>query len=56
MGAKMTDAQISNYAIDTDWRKVFRPAITQSHDLAIESGGKILTRILQLVIWTMKVF
>ncbi|AKH96015.1 SusC/RagA family TonB-linked outer membrane protein [Elizabethkingia anophelis] len=41
MGAKMTDAQISNYAIDTDWRKVFfRPAITQSHDLAIESGGQ----------------
>lgn len=23
MGAKMTDAQINNYAIDTDWRKVF---------------------------------
>ncbi|WP_407482200.1 SusC/RagA family TonB-linked outer membrane protein [Elizabethkingia meningoseptica] len=41
MGAKMTDAQISNYAIDTDWRKVFfRPAITQSHDLSIESGGQ----------------
>ncbi|WP_407517637.1 SusC/RagA family TonB-linked outer membrane protein [Elizabethkingia anophelis] len=40
-GAKMTDEQIANYSIDTDWRKVFfRPAITQSHDLAIESGGQ----------------
>jgi len=40
-GAKMTDEQIANYNIDTDWRKIFfRPAITQSHDLAIESGGQ----------------
>ncbi|KMQ65407.1 hypothetical protein ACM46_05785 [Chryseobacterium angstadtii] len=41
MGAKMTDEQIANYTINTDWRKIFfRPAITQSHDLAIESGGQ----------------
>ncbi|NIF04453.1 SusC/RagA family TonB-linked outer membrane protein [Chryseobacterium sp. Tr-659] len=41
LGAKMTDEQIANYTINTDWRKIFfRPAITQSHDLSIESGGQ----------------
>lgn len=41
LGAKMTDDQIASYNIDTNWRKIFfRPAVTQSHDLSIESGGK----------------
>ncbi|MCS4301435.1 SusC/RagA family TonB-linked outer membrane protein [Chryseobacterium sp. BIGb0232] len=41
LGAKMSAEQIANYNIDTNWRKVFfRPAVTQSHDLSIESGGK----------------
>ncbi|AZA84823.1 SusC/RagA family TonB-linked outer membrane protein [Chryseobacterium lactis] len=40
-GAKMTDEEIANYNINTNWRKVFfRPAVTQSHDFSIESGGK----------------
>ncbi|WP_114819031.1 SusC/RagA family TonB-linked outer membrane protein [Chryseobacterium sp. KLBC 52] len=40
-GAKMTDEQIASYNINTDWKKVFfRPAITQSHDLSLESGGR----------------
>lgn len=41
LGGQMTDGQIASYNIDTDWRKIFfRPAVTQSHDLSIESGGK----------------
>lgn len=40
LGAKMTDDAIAGYSIDTNWRKIFfRPAITQSHDFSIESGG-----------------
>lgn len=40
-GASLSQDAIDNYAINTDWRKVFfRPAIGQSHDLAVTSGGK----------------
>ncbi|WP_080780111.1 SusC/RagA family TonB-linked outer membrane protein [Chryseobacterium phocaeense] len=40
-GAKMTDEEIAGYSINTDWRKIFfRPAVTQSHNLSLESGGQ----------------
>ena len=41
LGSTLTQAAIDAYPINTNWRKVFfRPAITQSHDLAISSGGE----------------
>ena len=40
-GSTLTQAQIDAFPINTNWRDVFfRPAMTQSHDLAITSGGE----------------
>jgi len=40
-GAGLTDEEINNYEINTDWRKVFfRAAIGQSHDFSVTSGGE----------------
>ena len=40
MGVGMTDAEIANYPIQTDWRKVFfNPGLTQKHDLSARVGG-----------------
>lgn len=40
-GKSMTEDQIAAFDINTDWTKYFfRPAITTSHNLAIENGGK----------------
>lgn len=41
LGATLSPDEINNYPIDTDWKKVFfRPAIGQSHDFSITTGGK----------------
>ncbi|AKK72848.1 hypothetical protein OK18_09630 [Chryseobacterium gallinarum] len=41
LGATLSQQEIDNYAINTDWRKVFfRPAVGQSHDFSISAGGK----------------
>ena len=41
LGSTLTQAQIDAYPINTNWKDVFfRPAVTQSHDLAISSGGE----------------
>ncbi|MGS0748175.1 SusC/RagA family TonB-linked outer membrane protein [Halpernia sp. GG3] len=43
LGATLTQSQIDAYPINTNWRNVFfAPAITQSHDLSITSGGENL--------------
>lgn len=49
MGVGMTDEQIANYSINTDWTKYFfRPAITTSHNINIENGGKNLSSFTSL--------
>ncbi|MBC7654297.1 MAG: SusC/RagA family TonB-linked outer membrane protein [Oligoflexus sp.] len=41
LGSTLTQAAIDAYPINTNWKDVFfRPAVTQSHDLAITSGGE----------------
>ena len=41
VGAGMTDAQINNYPVNTNWRKVFfNPGFTQRHDVSMTVGGK----------------
>ena len=41
LGSTLTQQQIDAYPINTNWRdEFFDPAITQSHDLAISSGGE----------------
>lgn len=43
-GATLSYEDINSYAINTDWKKVFfRPAIGQTHDFSISSGGKNIT-------------
>lgn len=40
-GSELSEQQIANYDINTDWKKVFfGPAIGQTHDFSITSGGK----------------
>ncbi|NAW52031.1 SusC/RagA family TonB-linked outer membrane protein [Elizabethkingia argentiflava] len=40
-GVKITDREIENNAINTDWKKVFfRSALTQQHNLGLRIGGK----------------
>lgn len=42
-GASMTDAQIADYAIDTDWLDYFfQPSILQSHDFSVSAGSENL--------------
>lgn len=41
LGVGMTDEQIANYPIQTDWREVFfNPGVTQKHDLSLRVGGE----------------
>lgn len=41
LGSTLTQQQIDEFAINTNWRDVFfQPAMTQGHDLAITSGGE----------------
>lgn len=41
LGATMTQSDIDNYQIDTDWTKYFfRPAVSSSHTLSLTTGGK----------------
>ncbi len=40
-GASLSYDDINSYAINTDWKKVFfRPAIGQTHDFSVSTGGK----------------
>ncbi len=40
-GAGMTDSEIANYSVNTNWRKVFfNPGFTQRHDLSMTVGGE----------------
>jgi len=40
-GFGLSDDEINNYSINTDWRKVFfQTAIGQSHDFSVTSGGE----------------
>lgn len=40
-GSTLSDAEIANYGIDTDWKKVlFNPSLTQSHDISLKVGGE----------------
>ncbi|WP_312090322.1 SusC/RagA family TonB-linked outer membrane protein [Chryseobacterium sp.] len=42
-GASMTDAQIADYAIDTDWLGYFfQPSTLQSHDFSVSAGSENL--------------
>jgi len=41
LGVGMTDEEIANYPINTDWRKVFfSPGVTQKHDFSLRVGGE----------------
>lgn len=43
MGANMTDEEIANFPINTDWKDVFfRHSTVTSHDLSLRSGSKNL--------------
>lgn len=53
LGSTLSQTDIDNYAINTDWTKVFfRPAITQSHDLALTSGGENINSYTSLGYYT----
>ncbi|MNK01455.1 Ferrienterobactin receptor precursor [compost metagenome] len=43
-GAPMSDEQIRNYAVNTDWAdEMFRTGVAQNHVLSLTSGGKNLS-------------
>lgn len=44
IGATMTQSQIDNYSIDTDWSKeFFRTAFSQQHNIGLRTGGENLS-------------
>ena len=44
IGATMTQSQIDNYSIDTDWSKeFFRTAFSQQHNIGLRTGGESLS-------------
>ncbi|HCN50946.1 MAG TPA: SusC/RagA family TonB-linked outer membrane protein [Chryseobacterium sp.] len=48
-GRTLTQDQINNWAIDTDWKKQFtRVGISQQHNLAITAGGENINNFLSL--------
>jgi TonB-linked SusC/RagA family outer membrane protein len=49
LGRTLTDAQIADYPIDTNWKDVFFNAdLTQQHNLTISSGGENLSNYTSL--------